>query len=300
MMNIDFIHGVIPPLITPIDSHERVDQKALCGIIDHVLKGGVHGVFVLGTTGEFYGLSLDEKKRAVETAIAHVNGRVPVYAGASAITTRECVTFARMAEQAGAQAVTVLTPMFITPNESELYDHFAAIASSTSLPVLLYNNPDRTGINMSAQLIERLADIPNIVGVKDSSGDMTLSSEYIRRTRGKTFRVLAGRDTLILAILVYGGYGCVAATSNVAPELVVEIYDKYQAGDIPGALEAQYRLAPLRVAFNLGSFPVVIKDALNLLGIPAGDPIKPIGHCTEQNMDKLRQILVDMGLKCRG
>ncbi len=228
-----------------------------------------------------------------------VRGRVPVYAGASAITTRECVKLAQLAEAEGAQAVTVLTPMFISPNEEELYQHFRTIASSTALPVLLYNNPDRTGINMSAQLIERLADIPNIVGAKDSSGDMTLTSEYIRRTRGKGFRVLAGRDTLILATLLYGGYGCVAATANVAPALVVEIYEKFQAGDLTGALEAQYRLAPLRVAFNLGSFPVVIKDALNLLGVEAGNPIRPIAHCTGPNLEKLRAIMEQMGLTVR-
>jgi 4-hydroxy-tetrahydrodipicolinate synthase len=298
-MNIDFIRGVVPPVITPVDSDDRVDEKSLRNIIEHVVGGGVHGVFILGTTGEFYGVEIAEKKRAVAIAVDQARGRVPVYAGASAITTRECVKLARLAQEEGAQAVTVLTPMFITPNEEELFDHFGTIASSTALPVLLYNNPDRTGINMSAQLVERLADIPNIVGVKDSSGDMTLTSEYIRRTKGKNFRVLAGRDTLILATLVYGGHGCVAATANVAPALVVEIYEKFRAGDLPAALEAQYRLAPLRVAFNLGSFPVVIKDALNLLGIPAGDPIRPIGHCTEPNLGKLKAILEHMGLAVR-
>jgi len=261
-----------------------------------VIAGGVHGVFVLGTTGEFYGVEFDEKRRAIAIAVDQIRGRVPVYAGASAITTRECVKLARLAQEEGAQAVTVLTPMFISPSEDELYEHFVTIASSTTLPVLLYNNPDRTGINMSAGLIERLAGISNIVGVKDSSGDLTLTSEYIRRTRGQNFRVMAGRDTLILATLVYGGYGCVAASANVAPALVVEIYEKFQAGDLAGALEAQYRLAPLRVAFNLGTFPVVIKDALNLLGVPAGHPIRPVGHCTEPNLAKLKAILDKMGL----
>ncbi len=295
-MNIDFIRGVVPPLITPVDSDDRLDEKSFRNVIDHVIAGGVHGVFVLGTTGEFYGVEFEEKRRAIAIAVDQVRGRAPVYAGASAITTRECVKLARLAQEEGAQAVTVLTPMFISPSEDELYEHFVTIASSTALPVLLYNNPDRTGINISAGLIERLAGISNIVGVKDSSGDLTLTSEYIRRTRGKNFRVLAGRDTLILATLVYGGYGCVAASANVAPALVVEIYEKFRTGDLAGALEAQYRLAPFRIAFNLGSFPVVIKDALNLLGIPAGDPIKPVGHCTEPNLAKLKAILDKMGL----
>jgi 4-hydroxy-tetrahydrodipicolinate synthase len=295
-MNADFVKGVVPPLVTPVDAKDNVDEKGLRTVIEHVLKNGVHGVFVVGSTGEFYALDFEQKKRAIDITVDQVKGRVPVYVGASDITTRECVRQAKFAEQAKAQAITVLTPMFISPSEDELYRHFQAIAESTSLPVLVYNNPDRTGINMSANFIERLAAIPNIVGAKDSSGDMTLTSEYIRRTRDRGFKIMAGRDTMILATLVYGGSGCVASTSNVAPGLVVEIYNKFMAGDIKGALEAQYRLAPLRMAFGLGSFPVVIKDALNLLGVAAGDPIKPIDHCTEQNLAKLKNILTAMGL----
>jgi 4-hydroxy-tetrahydrodipicolinate synthase len=295
-MDVNFVRGVIPPLITPVDSKERVDQKGLRRLIEHVLSGGVHGVFVLGSTGEFYGLDFEEKRQAVEITVDQVKGRVPVYVGASDITTRECIRLSKLAEELKAQAVTVLTPMFISPSEEELYRHFRTIAESTSLPVLIYNNPDRTGINMSANLVDRLADVPNIVGAKDSSGDLTLTSEYIRRTRDRNFRIMAGRDTMILGTLVYGGYGCVAATANVAPALVVEIYEKYMIGDIKGALEAQYRLAPLRIAFGLGSFPVVTKDALNFIGVNVGDPIKPIDHCTEQNMAKLKDILVTMNL----
>ena len=295
-MDVDFIRGVVTPLITPVDEEERVFETGLRDQIEHVLRGGVHGVFVLGSTGEFYGFDFDEKKRATQITVAQVRGRVPVYVGASAITTRACVRLSEMAEAEGAQAVTILTPMFINPSEEELYRHFRAIAESTTLPVLVYNNPDRTGINISAGLIARLAAVPNIVGAKDSSGDLTLTSEYIRRTRDQGFRIMAGRDTRILATLVYGGFGSVAATSNVAPSLVVEIYNKFMAGDIQGSLAAQYKLAPLRIAFGLESFPVVMKDALNLMGIRVGDPIKPIEHCTEPNLARLKQILSGMGL----
>jgi 4-hydroxy-tetrahydrodipicolinate synthase len=256
----------------------------------------VHGVFALGSNGEFYGLDFDEQKRAVEIAVDQSKGRVPVYAGIASITTRECVKCAKMAEVAGAQAVTVLPPMFISPNNDELYEHFRAIAAATTLPVLLYNNPDRCKVNVSADLLDKLADIPNIVGAKDSSGDLTLTSEYIRRTRDRGFRVMAGRDTMVLGTLVYGGFGCVAATANVAPQLVVEIYDKFMAGDLPGALEAQYKLAPLRIGFGLGSWPVVTKEAVRLIGFDVGDPIKPNGPCSEANLAKLRGILDKMGL----
>lgn len=295
-MDVSFIKGVIPPLITPIDAEEKVDEQGLRNLIEHVIKGGVHGVFVLGSTGEFYGLNFTEKKRAVEITMDQVKNRVPVFVGASAITTQECIRLTKMAEELKAQAVTVLTPMFISPNDDELYQHFRTIAESTSLPVLLYNNPERTGVNMSAALIERLSRVPNIVGAKDSSGNMTQTGEYIRRTRDSGFRILAGRDTMILATLVYGGFGTVASTANVAPALVVEIYEKFMAGDLAGSLEAQYKLAPLRMGFTLGSFPAVTKDALNLLGVNVGSPVKPVGHCTEANLAKLKEILAGMGL----
>jgi 4-hydroxy-tetrahydrodipicolinate synthase len=286
---------VIPPLITPIDENEQLDEQALRRLIEHVIAGCVHGVFVLGSTGEFYGLEFDEKRRAIEITIDQTKRRVPVYVGASGITTREGVRLTRLAKELGADAVTVLTPMFISPSDDELYRHFRSIAESADIPVLLYNNPDRTGVNLSPALIERLAAIPNIIGAKDSSGDMTRTSEYIRRTRDRRFSVLAGRDTLILATLVYGGTGCVAATSNVVPRLVVDIYNRFVAGDLHGALEAQYRLAPLRIAFSLGTFPVVTKDALNLLGVDVGHPIRPVEHLDDASRAKLRKILVEIG-----
>lgn len=294
-MDTSFIRGVIPPIVTPVDAKERVDEDALRRMVDHVIAGGVHGVFTLGSTGEFFGLDFEEQRRAVKITVSQAAGRVPVYAGIGAISTRECVRAAEMATKEGAQAVTMLPPMFLGPNDEELFRHFRTVADATPLPVLLYNNPDRMKVNISAALMERLADVPNIVGAKDSSGDLVLTAEYIRRTRGKGFRIMAGRDIMILGTLAYGGVGCVAATANVVPSLVVEIYEKFMTGDLAGALEAQFKLAPLRLAFNLGSFPVVIKDALNLLGLEVGEPIRPNTPCTEANRAKLREILVGMG-----
>jgi 4-hydroxy-tetrahydrodipicolinate synthase len=213
-----------------------------------------------------------------------------------AVTTRECIRAARRAEAAGAQAITVLPPPLLTPSEDELFGHFQAIADATPLPLLIYNNPERIRINVSANLVERLAQLPTIVGAKDSSGDMTQTGEYIRRTRGTGFKVLAGRDTMILATLVYGGVGCVATTSNIAPALVVSIYDRFLAGDLQGALKAQFELAPLRIAFGLGSWPVVTKDALNLLGLAAGAPILPNTSCSGPGLETLKKVLADLGL----
>ena len=294
-MDTAFVGGVIPPVVTPVDAEERVVDGTLRQIVDHVIAGGVHGILSLGSNGEFFGLDPEQQHRALSVTVEQAAGRVPVYMGIGAISTRECVRLARLGEREKAQAVTILPPMFLSPNDEELYRHFAAVADATSLPVLLYNNPDRMRSGISAGLLERLADVPNIVGIKDSSGDLTLTAEFIRRTRAKGFKVLAGRDIMILGTLAYGGVGCVASTANVVPRLVVEIYDRFRAGDLSGALEAQFRLAPLRMAFNLGSFPVATKDCMRLLGFDVGEPILPNLRCSDANMDRLKKILDELG-----
>ncbi|NOU76885.1 4-hydroxy-tetrahydrodipicolinate synthase [Paenibacillus sp. LMG 31458] len=294
-MDFSLIRGVIPPIVTPVDADECVEEQGLRRVVEHVIAGGVHGILSLGSNGEFYGLDHEQQERAVQITIEQVAGRVPVYMGIGAISTKECVKLARLGDTLNAQALTILPPMFLTPSEEELYQHFRKVAEATALPVLLYNNPDRVGNNISVNLIERLADIPNIVGVKDSSGDLTLTSEYIRRTREKGFKVMAGRDVMILGSLVYGAVGCVASTANIVPALVVEIYEKFIAGDLQGALEAQFKLAPLRMASNLASFPVVTKEAMNLIGLEVGGSILPNTSCSEINRNKLADILKQMG-----
>lgn len=297
MLSIEDIKGVIPPIITPVDKNENVDEEGLKRIIDYVLDGGVHGIFVMGSNGEFYAFDFENQKKAVEITVEHVNGKVPVYAGASAITTKECIKLTKMAEYVGADAVTVLTPMFIRPNDRELYNHFDTIAKSTNLPILLYNNPGKTTNNISVSLLERLAKIDNIVGIKNTSLDFAQTIEYIRITKANPkFKVFCGTDYYIYATLAYGGAGCVAGTANVAPRLVTDIYEKYMAGDYAGAKDAQYRLIPLRHAYDYGSFPVVMKDCLNLLGLNVGSPVKPIEHCSLQKLEEIKEILKDLNL----
>lgn len=288
--------GVLPALVTPFDSEGEIDEKALRKLINYVEEGSVHGIFVIGTTGEFYGLREEQRREIIEIALDEVQGRLPVHVGTGAITTRESIEFTEMAEECGCQAVSVLTPMFISPNQDELYEYYRCIAKSTSLPVILYNNVSKTGVNITPETVKRLAELDNIVAIKDSTGDFTLTGEYIRATRNMSFNVLAGRDTHIHACLCYGGSGAVAACANVAPRLVADIYDKYVMGDVEGSLEAQLRLAPLRIAFNLGTFPAVIKEALYLLGINVGQCLDPIRPMSVEEKTILKNILKDMGL----
>jgi len=287
--------GIIPAMVTPVTSNGKLNVEALRKLTNYLIEGGVHGLFPVGSQGEFYALTFEEKKKVIEVVVEETRGRVPVYAGTGAITTREAIALTQMAEAAGVSAVSVLTPFFIHPNETELFEFYSAIAKATRLPVLLYNNPVRTGVNISANFVVRASKIENIVGIKDSSGDLTLTSEYIRRT-DKKFSVLAGQDTIIYGTLCYGGKGAIAATANVAPKLIVEIYEAFQAGDLKRSLEAQFCLAPLRLAFDLGTFPIVIKEALNLIGIDAGIGIPPVGRISPKAKEELKEILKNMGL----
>jgi len=292
------VHGVVPAMVTPFKDG-AVNEAALRHLVDYLIAGGVHGLFATGSQGEFYALSAAEKRFVWEVTRDQARGRVPVYAGTGAVTTAEAVTLTRMAENAGADAVSVLTRYFVTPSQAELEEHYRAIAAATRLPVLLYTNPSRTGVTLSVETAKRLAEIDNIVGMKDSSGDMTLMAEYIRCSP-EGFAVMAGRDTLIYGALCHGAAGAVAATANVAPRLVSDIYDLYMAGDYAGAAAAQRRLAPLRLAFSLGSFPVVVKEALDMLGLEAGPARPPVGPLTSAQRQQLRAVLIDMGLPARG
>jgi 4-hydroxy-tetrahydrodipicolinate synthase len=287
--------GIIPAMVTPITPEGKINVGALRKLTNYLIEGGVHGLFPVGSQGEFYALTFEEKKKVIEVVVEETRGRVPVYAGTGGITNREAIALTQMAEAAGVSAVSVITPFFISPNENELFEFYSAIAKSTRLPILLYNNPGRTGVNMSVNFILRSSKIDNIVGIKDSSGDMTLMAECIRRA-DKGFSVLSGRDTLIYGVLCYGGKGGIAATANVAPKIVAEIYEAFVAGDLKRSLEAQFRLAPLRLAFDLGTFPVVIKEALNLLGIDAGVGIAPVGGIKPEAKEELKKILKEMGL----
>lgn len=274
--------GIIPALVTPLDKEGNLFEQGLRDVLDYTINNGVHGVFVLGSSGEIYGLSEAQKRRVVELTVEHVNGRVPVYAGASEITTRDCIKTAHMvSEVGGVSALSVLTPYFMTPTQSELVDHYKAIAAETDLPILLYSNPGRTQVPLALNTVLELAEVPNIVGVKDSAGNMTLTADYLRETPDD-FVVLMGRDTLIYPALAMGANGAIASTANIAPGLLSELYNSYRAGDHNRALELQKKLSPLRNLLDCATFPVVLKEGLRYAGIEAGYCFAPARELAEQ------------------
>lgn len=282
--------GIIPAMVTPFDANEELNETALHALVQRLIGDGVHGVFVLGSQGEYYALNSAEKRRAMETAVEATARRIPVFAGTGANTTREAIYLTKLAEDIGVDAVSVLTPSFITPSQDELYQHYCDIAGSTRLPVLLYNNPGRTGVNVSASLVARLAHIDNIVGIKDSGGDLSVTASYIAATP-VGFRVFAGRDTLVFATILSGGAGAVAASGNVAARLLVRLYTACKAGDIEAARSAQNELMPLREAFALGTFPSVIKEALLMTGLDVGPCRRPVGPLNGEARERLRRVL---------
>ena len=282
-MDTSFIKGIIVPILTPVDQDENVDEARLRSQVDFVIDHGVHGILAFGSNGEFYMFQPEEMERTLRIILDQTAHRVPVFFGMGMVSTKSCIALAKMAEQTGADGISVLQPMFLKPTEDELYAHFKAIANAVSnLPMLLYNNPGRVGYTMSGNLVERLArEVNNIVGIKDSSGDMTQTEEFIRRTQDLDFKVFGGKDTLIYATLAHGGVGAVCTTANYMPDLVVSVYNAYLEGNPQQALEYQFKLNPIRLSMDKASFPVATKDMANMLHMDMGIPIRPSLPTTE-------------------
>lgn len=290
------IRGIIPPVATPMQANEDLDLPRFKWFLDHLINSGVHGVFVLGTNSEFYAMDDAEKQQVIATAVEHVRGRVPVFAGTGAESTREAIRLTRMAEKEGVQGVSVITPYFVMPSQQEIYDHYRRIAEHTSLPVVLYNNPSTCGgLKIDVDTVARLAEIPNILGIKDSSGDLQNTNEYLRVVPDR-FSVLQGRDTLIYQALIFGARGAVPATANVAPRILVDIYESFMRGDHAASKAAQLRLNPVRLSLSLGTAPGGVKAALSLMGMSIGPSRSPVAPLPPDKQQKMRAALEAAGL----
>jgi 4-hydroxy-tetrahydrodipicolinate synthase len=283
-------------MVTPFNEDESLDEGALREVVRYLLGKGVHGLFPGGSQGEFFSLSFEERCRVLEITLDEAQGKAFVVAHTGAVTTREAVALTQHAESAGADAAAAMTPFFLRPSPAELYQYYSDLAAATQLPVLAYNNPGRTGVDLLPATAARIArDVPNFLGIKDSSGDLTQLAEYMRLCPS-SFRAFIGRDSLIFGALMYGAAGAVAATANVASELAVGIYDAVQTGDLEEARRLQRKLAPVRMAFGLGTFPVVVKEAMGMIGLPVGPARSPVGPMSDESRAKLRAALRQAGL----
>lgn len=297
-MNPSDFYGMVPPIATPMHADGSLNLDAMPALVEHVLAGGVHGIFTPGSQGEAFALSADERRAVIEAVVSAVAGQVPVIAGTGAITTRDAVQLSVDAQRAGADAVAAVTPFFITPTQDEIYDYYAAIADAVSIPVFGYSNPGRTGgVKIQPDTLARLAaSISHFIGVKDSSGDLA-ETAAIMRACPDNFRVFVGRDTLIYGALCYGAAGAVGLTMNVAPAAAVGIYDAFLAVDHARARAYQDTIARLRTALpQFGTYPGWVKEALNLMGIPVGPARAPVRPLSELQRVELRALLLEMEL----
>ena len=288
------IKGIIPPILTPMNADESINEKELRHQVNRMIEAGVHGIFAFGTNGESYALSEAEKVRVLEVVVEETNHRVPVYAGTGCVTTAETIKMSKKAQEIGADVLSVIVPWFAAASQDELYDHYKAVAEAVDLPIVLYNIPARTGNALAPATVARLAkDVVNIMGAKDSSGNFDNMKQYIELTAelGKDFSVLSGNDSLILPALVFGGKGGIAGCANVFPHTMVEIYTAFTAGDMERAKKVQDSIRIFRNCFKFGNPNTIVKLAAGLLGDPVGPCRKPFCKITDQGMAELKKTL---------
>ena len=285
------MNGIYPALLTPFHDDQSINEDALKHLINHLLSKGVHGLFAIGTNGEFHTLSFEEKVTVANIVIKEVDGRVPVMLGAGSNSTIESIELAKEFEKLGADALSVITPYFISPSQVELQKYFEDIADVTDIPIFLYNIPSKTGVSIEPNTVKLLAKHSNIYGIKDSSGDFELIQSYLTETIDEDFSVFAGTDSLILKTLQAGGQGAIAATANAIPENVVAIYNNWKRGLVEEAEEAQQSLQPLRDTFPLSTIPASLKKAVELFGIPVGPPRKPVQEVNKETVKIIEKMV---------
>ena len=288
-------HGSLTALVTPMHADGRIDEDALARLIDWQIAEGTQGLVPVGTTGESPTLSHEEHERVVELTIAKAKGRVPVIAGAGSNSTAEAISLTAHAQKAGADAVLVVTPYYNKPTQEGLYRHFKAIIEATDIPVIIYNIPGRSVVDMSVETMARLAQEKNIIGVKDATANLTRPL-HTTRACGAAFKQLSGEDHTALSFLAAGGHGCISVTANIAPRLCAEMHAAWAKGEIAHAMEIQQRLVPLHDAMFVETNPGPVKYAASLLGFGTATSRLPVAPVSAITAEKVRAAMREVGL----
>ena len=285
------LRGILTALPTPFAADGSLDEPALRALVDRSIGGGVHGVVVNGSTGEFTALTTDERRRAVEIVVDQAGGRVPVVAQTGAASTAEAVRLSRHAESAGADVVMALTPYYEALSEQEIKAYFRTVAGSVNLPVMLYNIPGPTGIDLLPDTVGALArEVENIQYVKNSSSDMSQSAQLIHH-HGDVISTFVGWDTLLLASLIEGAAGFTAGTANIVPAELVAVWDAVQGGEIAEARQAWNRVFPVIDAIMQEPFNAAIKGVLDALGLPVGVPRAPLAPLDPSTATRIKDLV---------
>ncbi len=290
--------GALTALITPFDAEGNIDEEGLRENVRFQLEQGIHGLVPVGTTGECATLSYEEHEQVIDIVIDETNNKVPVIAGTGSNSTKEAIMLTKYAKDAGADAVLLVAPYYNKPGQQGLYEHYKKIAAEVDIPQIIYNIPSRTGVNVEAETIARLAKIENIVGVKEASGDLNQVMQIIRQT-DEDFLLISGDDSLTFPILALGGVGVISVAANLVPDKVARMVDAFLEGDIKTSRDIHYELMPLFKTLFIETNPGPAKAAMELLGRPAGKPRLPLVEVRPETREKLREVLADLGLVSR-
>lgn len=285
--------GIIAAMSTPFFEDETLNEEELRHQVDRLIGAGVHGIFALGTNGENYAMDFAEKVRVMEIVIDQAKHRVPVYVGTGCVTTKETVALTRKAAELKADCTSVVSPWFAANTQDGLYRHYKAVAEAAQIPVLIYNMPARTGVNVHYTTMQKLGQIENIVGIKDSSGNFDNMQRYLE-IPDRNFSVLSGNDSLILPCLLCGGQGGISGISNVLPERMVAIYTQWEKGDLKEAWRVQRSIRPLRDCMAAGNPNSVVKRAAYFVGQKLG-PVRAPFNISDPDLDAaIKKALADI------
>ena len=282
-------------MVTPFDKEGKVDEEGLRENVRFQIKRGIHGLVPVGTTGECATLSYEEHNRVVDVVVDAAKGKVPVLAGTGSNSTWEAIMLTKHAKEVGADGALLVVPYYNKPTQAGLYQHYKRIAEEVDLPQVIYNIPSRTSVNMLPETMAKLAKVKNIVGVKEASGNLEQIARIIELA-GKEFSVISGDDSLTLEIMKLGGVGIISVTSNLVPDRVVKMVDSFRFGDVETAKRINDELAPLFKALFIETNPGPVKMAMNWMGMAAGGLRLPLVELEPENQEKLRKVLIDMGL----
>ncbi len=285
------LRGVYAVMLTPFKEDESVDEETLRSLINWLVGKGVHGIICTGSTGEFASLSDEERRSVVDITVQESHGRVPVLVGSAANSTRHTILYSQYAESVGADGLMIVHPYYCRPNEEELYEHYRAVARSVHIPIMIYNNPATSGVDMQPELLARLAEIDNISYVKEASGDIRRIGQ-IRRLCGDRISIFVGCDNTMLESWLMGAEGWVSGVANILPQQSVELFELADRGEIDRARELYYRMLPLGDMLDLeGSFVQYLKAGSEILGRPLGKPRRPMLPPREEDLRRLKKAI---------
>jgi len=289
------LKGVFVPMITPFKENGEIDEEGLRSVTDFLVGEGVHGVIPCGSTGEYVFMSPDEHKRAVKIVVDQVNGRVPVVAGAGSPGTKNALDLATYAKDVGAGGILAITPYYHNPTDEGLLEHYRVLAEKGDIPTIVYNLPRVSAYDLNPALAARLAEIHNLIGIKDSTWNFAHTMDLIRHAGGK-ISIVTGYSEYLLPALVVGAQGGIMTGANIAPSLHVDLYNAFQKGDMKAASELHHKMMPLMRFMFVESNPLIPKKALDMLGVGGGFCRKPLLSLSKKGEDHLRKILTDLGM----